>query len=382
MPKTSFDAKFADKDKPVTLYCIISPDSPKQQGENFLEFVRLVNEQPMGDIAKVIIVDTSYLLRHYDFRYSDSNNQKLLFEWREANKQSIRQIQIPYEVISWLELVKRDGYQAFHEKIKKSFDDGTDEEFRKIICAIASQFTHKGTTKQSISYLLEECTATALLEGYETYPGKLNDAIQYIRRQYGIGPIFVPYTLGRLPTQPKPKEKDKEITSSGRASPAEKSSPRSSISRGNSTFFSADGSTTTSTSLELSKMSFSDNNHVWSAKFDLEFLEESKDEAIKTLLFNLGIAKQDYERKREKLPHPQTLTYNQRCTGYMLSYEIEIKNSSVLVDTIDPFALLIGAIELKSGKKGSLSPSSSPREGQPKQLESQHEQQSSQQKSI
>lgn len=356
MPRTSFVMKFDEKDKPVTLYCVISPDNPKQHGAYLGEFIRFLNEQAQAnkDIAKIIFIDGSYLKRHYQPKYADHKNQSLLFERRNRDKKYLDILVIPHEVISWHDVVVNPAYKGLHERITRDYASGDDTEFRAIVDEVVAQFMTKGTSKQTVPCLLDECigavTLRAMFPGaYETYPGVLNTAIQYIIKKYGHELKFVPYKL----------DESRAVAAAIEVADVPGTSHTSPIKL---PFFGAtkkySGVQEPSPALFPNQMVFTKGNHVWQVRFEIQFDDESgKDihQAIDALIANVEAAKSDYMKKRTEHHRPVTLEYKNHFIGYMISWMVRLENSEV-VKTVkpDPFNILIGAATLEKSSYTSV----------------------------
>ena len=346
--KTHFQTEFDSKDKPVTLFCVISPDNPKQHGECFLEFVRMVNERTTREIAHVTIIDGSYLNRHYKLKYADHENQKIVFEWRNANLKFIEQLQIPYTVTSWYQLISSGAYEATHRKIIEMFNDEADESFKRTVINLAYQYSsYKGTQKQCVQYLLEECAGALLIDGYLTYPGDLNEAIVYAIKKLELGPKFIPYILGKIYQQTQPPKVIPDSSISPLAVAASALLP----------FFTLPSERRTTPF--PNKMIFHKENHVWSVECEIQFFDEARETAIRFLLENIQEAQNEYMREKERHPYPLIFEYKKQSIAYLISYKIEIKNKYVL-ETINPFSILISATKLENDSREISEPSHAP----------------------
>jgi hypothetical protein len=167
-------------ENPIELINVISADNPKQTDEAFLAFVTLVNSC-RGKIQNLVIIDSSFLHRHYDKSYLLASKKS---SWLEFNMKHIKKLQVPYQIVHWSTIINSSQYKEIYKKIRTDYEGdvhGTkpNKDFRAIVIQTAQKFTHKGGIKSIIDYLLEECAAALTLGGHLTYPGELNPALRF-----------------------------------------------------------------------------------------------------------------------------------------------------------------------------------------------------------
>lgn len=164
MLKASFQGDFESTDLYVE---IISADNEKQSGEYFRAFVQLINKNK-EEIGLLAIVDTSFLHRHYDAKYS---NDTVETEWFTKNKKYLENLQCSYIYISYSKIVKSHFYKPHYKQVKLDYmgnEEGNfvDEKFRSIIKKMSNEFLEKGTLKQVIKFILDETAGYPALIQY------------------------------------------------------------------------------------------------------------------------------------------------------------------------------------------------------------------------
>ncbi len=178
--KATFNSSFSCADR-VDLINIISIDNEKQTKEFFRSFVILINDVKIkAKIKKLIIVDTTYLNRHYDQKYAVYNDKET--PWRKENASLVEGLACDYELVSWRSLLDSEEYKDYQRQMNDDYEK--DKIFRNIINTLAGNYLHKGEHKKAVSYLLEECAGTLVLNGHLTYPGDLNPALRHVIRKH------------------------------------------------------------------------------------------------------------------------------------------------------------------------------------------------------
>lgn len=221
MPSKAAKANFAgglEVNEPIILNLYVSPDNEKQAGDNLEAFVDLVNKEKQK-IKKLVVIDTSYLRRHYDHKFS---NTSIKSDWLKANEQYLKNLKVEYEVISYQTITKTLRYEYFQKKIKSDFEGNNeglevDEVFRQKVLQLLEEFTYKGSKQSVTKFLLDECAGNlAAGEGYYTYSGKFNAAIEHVRNKYKDdiqNQVFIRYRLRPKSPPAEPEEKKSTLSS-------------------------------------------------------------------------------------------------------------------------------------------------------------------------
>jgi hypothetical protein len=197
----------------ICLLTVISIDQIHQTGDDFVKFCELIKKEK-SKIAKLIIVLTGYLKRHYialeqGISLEDAGVKALELdnEWKEKNKVALNTLPIDYECISWEPLVKQKDFKEGHKLVESDYGTDTnpckDERLKKIVDEIVVSFAGKKYSryeenKMNIDYskcqnavkqyLLEESAMNFafinLGADFITYPGKPNPAYNYVYKKY------------------------------------------------------------------------------------------------------------------------------------------------------------------------------------------------------
>jgi hypothetical protein len=201
----------------IDLVIVISPDNQYQTGKHFTDLVLEINQQKER-IRSLTVISADYLARHYD-RKKEQITSINKSPWYEANRAALEQLDFPREyvhIISWFEIVQSQDYKQLHKMVRAKFandlDDnkateecanrpiteGVDLQYRTRVLSLANEFTHKGTLKQCVRYLLDETAGMLTLKGTLIYPGKLNQVLHYAMANFrqGLEPLsFCPYKV-------------------------------------------------------------------------------------------------------------------------------------------------------------------------------------------
>jgi|SRR6185312_16284874 len=169
---------------------VISKKNPTQTGVPFDKFIDLVNENSQK-IKKLTIVSTSYLYRHYQ-----DDREEFDKKWVKKNQNSLSKLTIPLEIISWKQVIESENYVSYLEKVVSLYEK--DNDFKEIVNKLSVKYSENKDLEASRNYLLEECAGSLVLKsiGSITYPGKLNDAIQYTFNKVGDGQFqYIKYRI-------------------------------------------------------------------------------------------------------------------------------------------------------------------------------------------
>ncbi len=217
MLKASFQGGFDRTD----LYAeIISADNEKQTGQYFKAFVQLMNKTK-ENIGLLVIIDTSFLHRHYDAKYS---NDKVETAWYTKNKKYLELLQIPFVYMSYSKITKSKFYEPHYRRVRLNYagdekgDYLEDTDFRHVVKVLSENFLEKGTLREVIKFILDETAGYPALieylaeflikrkqeeldgeypeEGLKvdpaklritlSYPGGFNGAINYYMEKYPL----------------------------------------------------------------------------------------------------------------------------------------------------------------------------------------------------
>lgn len=179
----------------TTVICI---DNKKQWGANFEAFVEMINRESVSEchesfLESIIIIDSSYLHRHYDAKYSDPKHS----EWQEKNLEIIKKLKIKVTYKTWHDLISVNNFSDFnewHKKIKNDYETNKDG-FAAIIDKLASEFASKNGSDSAINYLLEECAALPMKKGKIAFPGGLNLALKWVVKTYKLPISILTYSI-------------------------------------------------------------------------------------------------------------------------------------------------------------------------------------------
>lgn len=170
-------------DEAVVLQHFISMNHDRQSNENFKAFIEMVqrlNKNQKQRINKVEIDLSCYLQRHY---VGNAEAEKIGKKWREENENSLKMLNIPYEIIGWKDLISKIGYGECFEKVTKLFQ--TDDAFKLIVTNLAKQHSHKADFDSAKNYLLEECAVFLNTTGHICYPStELNAAVSFVLKKF------------------------------------------------------------------------------------------------------------------------------------------------------------------------------------------------------
>lgn len=221
MPKVQ--ARFKDSIRISTkntavLMTVISCGNHLQTGKNWDHFLAL-SEQCYADrtLEKLIIITTGYLQRHYlSLGLSRSLTEQEIEEktltldsqWLKTNIKTPSGFQIPIEIISWKDLLKKESransldFGEFFQKIKEDYNE-KDSQFRNLVHEHAASYVAKKINsflkenvdtnydhflKVAIDYILEECAAILQLNkcggDFLSYPGGMNPPARHIWNKY------------------------------------------------------------------------------------------------------------------------------------------------------------------------------------------------------
>lgn len=184
MPKFIPDLKslHEKQKKPVVIYFVANPDNKEQCGDYISSFVDLINNNKQH-ISKLIIVDGSYLNRHYyskkDSGYSDYNDGTI-FAWRNIHMSRLINLKVNYSIKGWHEIVEKEDFVQYRNTIDDLMQD---KNFSDIAYMVAERHKKKsnGNVSVCLDYLKEECAfVLSLADCIFTYPGKLNEAILWL----------------------------------------------------------------------------------------------------------------------------------------------------------------------------------------------------------
>lgn len=193
----------SEAQEPIDLIEIISEDNNKQQGslleEYFEELIRYRNK-----IQTVFFIDTRYLQRHYDKKYSskwsDEEPQANLF-----NK--LKQSGILYKVYSWEEIYNVDlkeeqgkieeerigclrpqyNYKKAEEEITGLIQSNAHYLENKLV-NLAKQYQTKKDRSSAEKVAKEEAIVTLMLKGIISYPNKTLNPVDQCLIDKGINP--------------------------------------------------------------------------------------------------------------------------------------------------------------------------------------------------
>jgi vacuolar-type H+-ATPase subunit E/Vma4 len=196
MTKAFFKENLEGISGKISITLVISIENESFHGEAFKSFIELVN-QKKEKIEKLVIIDTTYLNRHYDKTLA---NEKLESPWLRSHKEIINGCEAITEVKSWLDHINSEEYKKTHATLLASYQGdehgcNVDEKLRDIVLSTAKNFSHKAPLKQTVSYLLEECAGAAVLNGYVTYAGDFNAAIKYTLSKYNTDLKLISYKI-------------------------------------------------------------------------------------------------------------------------------------------------------------------------------------------
>ena len=185
---------------------IVSADNEKQTGDYFNAFIELANKNK-DKIKKLVIVDTSFLHRHYDNKYS---NETAETEWFKSNKKHLNLLEIPYTYTRYSKIVKSKFYDPHYKAIKTDYSgdengDFIDNEFRRSAKVLSDKFIEKGTLRDIIKFILDETAGyLAIIEYFSaelisetkkdpanlnmvlSYPGGFNECITHASNKYKL----------------------------------------------------------------------------------------------------------------------------------------------------------------------------------------------------
>lgn len=127
----------------IHLTNIISINNAKQDGVAFKAFITLINQPQYEEkLSRLTLIDTTYLNRHYEPLLVVEQSGKT--PWLERNEATLAQLKIPYEIVSWEELVKAPSYQACKKKIDTDYYGSSegfpDETFKNIVDDLSNNF--------------------------------------------------------------------------------------------------------------------------------------------------------------------------------------------------------------------------------------------------
>lgn len=182
---------------PIKLIYIINMDQVYQGDDCFKLFLQMVNKHK-HKINHLVILDTSYLHRHYNRELSDA---KIESPWLATHKAHFSLIDesIKYEVMTWDAITNDTQFASAHTKVLQDYQgnesgENIDSTFHQIVQNLVFKYKHKKTKKEALQYVLEECAGSLILDGsYVTYPGHFNAAISYVVKKYQKGPQLIPY---------------------------------------------------------------------------------------------------------------------------------------------------------------------------------------------
>lgn len=198
---------------------VISENNYKQDEFGLKQFANgIIKAVEKGSkIKKVFFLNTMYLHRFYDKKYSNPNEISKRTEEIEKSISILSTFKIPYEIIDWKTLTTGkydDAYKTLKKWVNLKFvgdeksSEEIDEDFRKAVLETANEqgYSGKGSKKQTIEYLIEECTVSCLFikwigillkelneqeidvkKGYITYSGDFNNPIKKIFKALSIG---------------------------------------------------------------------------------------------------------------------------------------------------------------------------------------------------
>ncbi|CAM4396597.1 MAG: hypothetical protein LEGION0398_MBIBDBAK_00200 [Legionellaceae bacterium] len=202
MLKASIQGDFDNADLYVE---IVSADNEKQSGKYFEAFIEMINSKK-DKIKKLAIIDTSFLHRHYDNKFS---NETMETDWFKNNKGFLEKLQIDYEYISYKTIFKSKFYEPHYNSIKKDYtgsENGEDVDlaYRKSVKILSEKFIEKGTLREIVKFILDETAGyLAIIEFISekiiketnvedpkklkvifSYPGGFNDCITHAKNKY------------------------------------------------------------------------------------------------------------------------------------------------------------------------------------------------------
>jgi signal transduction histidine kinase/FixJ family two-component response regulator len=206
-------------DESVVLDIVVSYSCESQTGEGFEELINSLNSENIKrKIQKVNITDTSYLYRHTIPEFSAYSDPSVPTKWFLTNKSSIEKLTIDKEVKSWASGLADALFQSWFKKIKEDFagdlyGSGILPLFREAVLSEANDAVSeiKGTLRQCIDFILEECAYTCAFfkNVIMVYPTGLTRPIEIATEQYGNDIRSLSYNLSNNAQRNKHRGLDK-----------------------------------------------------------------------------------------------------------------------------------------------------------------------------
>ncbi|MFA6408662.1 MAG: hypothetical protein WCW01_00550 [Gammaproteobacteria bacterium] len=397
-----FTAKFTDSlstfvdtkngGQPVELYLFLSMGLNRkgenvQVGAKLDDFIGLVNRnrllapiekggQPRLAISKVRVVLSGEGL--FEVYVGPGEAKKADDEWIAKNASRLDNLDPAFgfkskeDILYWRDITNNELYPRAKEDVAKLY--GADPVFKKIVDDLILEHSHryqidkqnKGAAVEAAKeYLFTESAAFLCCGKVVCYPApSFNSASGYVLQKL-VGTGNPPYPgalyLGYEFKPPSPTVRPGSGSNSSRP-PVPSSPPRL---LGKSSFF--NGRSPSPPVPDFSeKMSFTKENHVWKGECVIQFNEPKRAEAIATLVTSIDAARKNYEGEVSKSFAPVTLEYSQKFIGFHISYRIHISDPSAL--KVDPFSVLIRAVEAERAQQQEMAVTGSTTFAQPQKV--------------
>lgn len=177
------------KHKTITTYICVNNDN--QEGANFEAFIDLIIREN-DTIKKLIIIDTSYLYRHYDAKFSDKDYS----EWRAKHEQMLEKkfqgVNVVCEIQSWFDRVNTPEYQAAYAQVEKDFKNNK-YNLQTVVSDNVKHYKHINGEEAATAYGLDELAEFTTQKGAVVFPGKLNGILRWGIKHYQIPISFIKY---------------------------------------------------------------------------------------------------------------------------------------------------------------------------------------------
>ncbi len=187
------------------LIYVVSVSNLSQTGPYFSSFIELVNSNTHV-LDKLILIDSSYLNRHYANRYSDKTKKT---DWLIAHEKYFKNIEINYQFFTWDYIINpaRENdiffsYSDMKKLVLMDFDGFEDKQpdpiFTQIVNELANAAYHENiapTLESARKYIIEECAAALTFNGVVTYPRSFNPAITYVVEKHNKNLILLTHKI-------------------------------------------------------------------------------------------------------------------------------------------------------------------------------------------